>query len=98
MGGGGFGINQPVPMSGRAQEPNTNGLSGPTQSASDSSLTLADLQNRRQQIMVSSMKFSNDEQKKEFLRVYVPYQIKIKRILAGERSLIDQCSAAAKTG
>jgi hypothetical protein len=40
-----------VPMSGRAQEPNASGLSGPTQSASDSSLTLADLQNRRQQIV-----------------------------------------------
>jgi hypothetical protein len=61
-----------VPMKGRAQEPNANGLSGPTQSASDSSLTLADLQNRRQQIVVSSMKFSNDEQKKKFLQVYVP--------------------------
>jgi hypothetical protein len=90
MGGGSFGINSRVPMSGRAQEPNANGLSGSTQSASDSSLTLADLQNRRQQIVVSSMKFSNDEQKKKFLQVYVPYQIKIKRILAGERSLIDQ--------
>src|SRR5438067_13749219 len=78
-----------LPMSGRTQEPSANGLTGPTQSASDSSLTLADLQNRRQQIVVSSMKFSNDEQKKKFLQVYVPYQIKIKRILAGERRLID---------
>lgn len=87
-----------APMAGRAQEPNANGLSGPTQSASDSSLTLADLQNRRQQIVVSSMKFSNDEQKRKFLQVYVPYQIKIKRILAGERSLIDQFARQQQNG
>jgi hypothetical protein len=87
-----------VPMKGRAQEPNANGLSGPTQSASDSSLTLADLQNRRQQIVVSSMKFSNDEQKKKFLQVYVPYQIKLKRILAGERSLIEQYARQQQNG
>jgi hypothetical protein len=87
-----------VPMSGRPQEPNATGLSGPTRSASDSSLTLADLQNRRQQIVVSSMKFSNDEQKKKFLQVYVPYQIKIKRILAGERSLIDQFARQQQNG
>ena len=87
-----------IPMSGRAQEPSANGLTGPTQSASDSSLTLADLQNRRQQIVVSSMKFSNDEQKKKFLQVYVRYQIKIKRILAGERSLIDQFARQQQNG
>ena len=64
-----------IPASGRAQEPNANGLTGPTQSASDSSLSLQDLENRRQQIVVASMNFSSDEQKKKFLQVYVPYQI-----------------------
>jgi hypothetical protein len=44
------------------------------------------------------MKFSNDEQKKKFLQVYVPYQIKIKRILVGERSLIDQFARQQQNG
>jgi hypothetical protein len=87
-----------VPMSASAQEPNANGMTGPTQSASDSSLTLADLQNRRQQIVVSSMKFSNDDQKKKFLQVYVPYQIKLKQILAGERQLIDDYAQKQQNG
>jgi hypothetical protein len=87
-----------VPMSASAQEPNSNGLTGPTQSASDSSLTLADLQNRRQQIVVSSMKFSNDDQKKEFLQVYVPYQLKLKEILTGERQLIDDYAQKQQNG
>ena len=87
-----------LPVRGGAQEPNANGLSGPTQSASDSSLTLADLQNRRQQIVVSSMKFSNDDQKKKFLQVYVPYQIKLKQILAGERLVIDDYARKQQNG
>jgi invasion protein IalB len=62
-----------VPMRGRAQEQNANGLTGPTQSASESNLSLEDLENRRQQIVVASMKFSNHEQKRKFLQVYVPY-------------------------
>jgi len=78
------------PMKGRTQEPNANGLTGPTQSASDSSLSLQDLENRRQQIVVASMNFSNDQQKSKFLQVYVPYQIKLKQILAGKRKLIEQ--------
>src|SRR5260221_8350390 len=81
-----------------AQEPNANGLSGPTHSVSDSSLTLADLQNRRQQIVVSSMMFSNDDQKKKFLQVYVPYQIKLKQILVGERQLIDDYAQKQQNG
>jgi len=87
-----------VSMTANTQEPNANGLSGPTHSASDSSLTLADLQNRRQQIVVSSMKFSNDDQKKQFLKVYVPYQIKLKQIFAGERQLIDDYAQKQQNG
>jgi hypothetical protein len=87
-----------VPVSIGAQESNPNGLSGPTQSASDSSLTMADLQNRRQQIVVSSMKFSNDDQKMKFLQVYAPYQIKLKQILAGERKLIDDYAQKQQNG
>ena len=86
-----------VPMSGQAQE-HPSGLSGPTQSASDSSLTLTDLENRRQQIVVSSMKFSNDEQKAKFLQVYVPYQIKLKKILAGKRQLLDDYAQKQQNG
>src|SRR4029077_14898850 len=75
-----------VPLNVQAQGANANGLTGPTQSASDSSLTLADLQNRRQQIVVASMNFSNDEQKSKFLQVYVPYQIRLKQILESKRA------------
>lgn len=87
-----------VPMRGGAQEPNANGLTGPTQSASDSSLSLEDLENRRQQIVVASMNFSNDEQKRKFLKVYVPYQIKLKQILAGKRKLIEGYAQQQQNG
>jgi hypothetical protein len=86
------------PVSARAQAPNASGLSGPTQSASDSSLTLSDLENRRQQIVVSTMNFSNDDQKKKFLEVYVPYQIKLKQILAARRKLIEEYSQKQQNG
>jgi hypothetical protein len=59
---------------------------------------LADLQNRRQQIVVSSMKFSNDDQKKKFLQVYVLYQIKLKQIFTGERQLIDDYAQKQQNG
>ena len=81
-----------------AQGPNANGLTGPTQSASDSSLTIADLQNRRQQIVVASMNFSNDEQKSKFLQVYVPYQIKLKEILNGQRQIVEDYSKSQQNG
>jgi hypothetical protein len=87
-----------VPVKCGAQEPNAQGLTGPTQSASDSSLTLADLQNRRQQVVVSSMKFSSDDQKMKFLQVYAPYQIKLKQILAGQRLLIDDYARKQQNG
>jgi hypothetical protein len=87
-----------VPMRGGAQEPNANGLTGPTRSASDSSLSLEDLENRRQQIVVTSMNFSNDEQKRKFLQVYVPYQIKLKQILAGKRKLIEEYAQQQQNG
>jgi len=85
-------------LNARAQGPNANGLTGPTQSASDSSLTLADLQNRRQQIVVASMNFSNDQQKSEFLQVYVPYQIKLKEILNGERQVVEDYAKGQQNG
>src|SRR5215470_13635181 len=78
--------------------PNSNGLSGPTQSASDSSLTLSDLQNRRQQIVVATMNFSNDQQKSKFLQVYVPYQMKLKQILDGERKMIEDYNNSQQNG
>src|SRR5262249_3384897 len=75
-----------------------NGLTGPTQSASESSLSLQDLENRRQQIVVASMNFSNDEQKSKFLQVYVPYQIKLKQILAAKRKLIQEYAQSQQNG
>jgi len=59
---------------------------------------MADLQNRRQQIVVSTMKFSNDEQKMKFLQVYAPYQIKLKQIMAGEKQLVDDFAQKQQNG
>jgi hypothetical protein len=87
-----------LPLNAGAQGPNANGLTGPTQSASDSSLTLTDLQNRRQQIVVSSMNFSNDEQKSKFLQVYVPYQLKLKQILDGQRQITEDYTKSQQNG
>ena len=44
------------------------------------------------------MDFSNDEQKSKFLQVYVPYQIKLKQILAGKRKLIEQYAQQQQNG
>ena len=44
------------------------------------------------------MKFSNDDQKKKFLQVYVPYQIKLKQIFTGERQLIDDYAQKQQNG
>ena len=87
-----------VPLNVRAQGPNANGLTGPTQSTSDSSLTLADLQNRRQQIVVASMNFSNDEQKSKFLEVYVLYQIRLKQIMEGKRTIVEDYTKSPQNG
>jgi hypothetical protein len=87
-----------VPMRSGAQEPNANGLTGPTQSASDSNLSLEELENRRQEIVVASMKFSNDQQKTKFLEVYVPYQIKLKQILSAKRKLMEEYAQQQQNG
>jgi len=87
-----------TPIRAGAQGPNANGLTGPTQSASESNLSLEDLENRRQQIVVASMHFSNDEQKSKFLQVCVPYQIKLKQILAAKRKLIEQYAQQQQNG
>ena len=87
-----------LPLNAKAQGPNASGLTGPTQSASDSNLTLADLQNRRQQIVVASMNFSNDEQKTKFLQVYVPYQLKLKQILEGKRQIVEDYTKSQQNG
>jgi len=44
------------------------------------------------------MNFSNDDQKSKFLQVYVPYQIKLKQILAGKRKLIEQYAQQQQNG
>ena len=48
-----------------------------------------DLENRRQEIVVANMKFSNDEQKTKFLAIYVPYQERLMNNLKQRKKLLD---------
>lgn len=49
-----------------------------------------ELEDRRQEIVVANMKFSNDEQRSKFLEVYVPYQLKLAKTLKARRALAEQ--------
>jgi hypothetical protein len=49
-----------------------------------------ELENRRQEIVVANMKFSNDEQKTKFLALYIPYQEKLMNNLKQRKKLLDE--------
>ncbi len=57
-----------------------------------------DLENRRQELFVDNMKFSNDEQKTKFLAVYVPYQEKLMNNLHQRKKLLDDYQNAQQNG
>ena len=64
----------------------------------DDKVTREDIENRRQEIVVAAMKFSDDKQKQKFLEVYVPYQEKLMKILKGRAKLIAQYAEEQKNG
>jgi hypothetical protein len=63
-----------------------------------SGLGREDLENRRQEIVVANMKFSNDDQKTKFLAIYVPYQEKLMNNLKQRKKLLDDYGNAQQNG
>src|SRR5271156_4516660 len=61
-------------------------------------VTREDIENRRQEIVVTAMKLTDDKQKAKFLEIYVPYQEKLMAILKGRRKLIEQFADEEKNG
>ena len=57
-----------------------------------------DLEDRRQEIVVANMKFSNDQQKSKFLEVYVPYQLKLAKTLKARRHLYEEFQQDQQNG
>ncbi len=88
-----------LPLSSRAQD------TGPASAAKAEMKTDAlsgfgreDLENRRQEIVVANMKFSNDEQKTKFLAVYVPYQEKLMNNLKQRKKLLADYQNGQQNG
>jgi len=88
-----------LPISSRAQD------TGPAAQAKAemqndalSGLGREELENRRQEIVVTNMKFSNDEQKTKFLALYVPYQEKLMNNLKQRKKLLDDYQNAQQNG
>ena len=57
-----------------------------------------EFENRRQEIVVANMKFSNDEQKTKFLAIYVPYQEKLMNNLKQRKKLLDEYQSEQQNG
>ncbi|HUA36164.1 MAG TPA: hypothetical protein VMA09_21325 [Candidatus Binataceae bacterium] len=57
-----------------------------------------EFENRRQEIVVANMKFSNDEQKTKFLAIYVPYQEKLMNNLKQRKKLLDEYQNEQQNG
>jgi hypothetical protein len=85
-----------IPATARAQAPGTGPVTAPAAAAQAeiqndvlSGFKREDLENRRQEIFVTNMKFSNDDQKTKFLAIYVPYQEKLMNNLKQRKKLLD---------
>jgi len=57
-----------------------------------------ELEDRRQEIVVANMKFSDDAQKSKFLEVYVPYQLKLAKTLKARRHLVEEFDQEQQNG
>jgi len=57
-----------------------------------------EMEDRRQEIFVTNMKFSNDDQKTKFLAIYVPYQEKLMNNLKQRKKLLDDYQTAQQNG
>lgn len=63
-----------------------------------SGLGREELENRRQEIVVANMKFSNDDQKNKFLVIYVPYQERLMNNLKQRKKLLDDYQNEQQNG
>jgi len=57
-----------------------------------------ELEDRRQEIVVANMKFSDDQQRSKFLEVYVPYQMKLAKTLKARRHLAEEFQQEQQNG
>ncbi len=91
-----------LPASARAQGPTETGPAAQMKAevANDalSGLRREELENRRQEIVVTNMKFSNDEQKDKFLVIYVPYQERLMNNLKQRKKLLDDYQNEQQNG
>ena len=80
-----------LPVSARAQDTGP-AAAAKAEIAQDAMAGLGreELENRRQEIVVANMKFSNDEQKTKFLALYIPYQEKLMNNLKQRKKLLDE--------
>ena len=69
-----------------------------TASFADQAITREDIENRRQEIVVTAMKFGDEQTKQKFLEVYVPYQEKLMKIMKGREKLLGQFLQKEKNG
>ncbi|HTR63593.1 MAG TPA: hypothetical protein VMH37_17920 [Candidatus Binataceae bacterium] len=74
------------------------GASAAASYAADQAITREDIENRRQEIVVATMKFSDEQLKQKFLEVYVPYQEKLMKIMKGREKLLIQFLQDEKNG
>jgi hypothetical protein len=59
-------------------------------------VTLAEIQSRRQAIVVKSMEFKSDKDKEAFLKIYVPYQEAWMKMVEERASLIESYAQSQK--
>ena len=88
-----------LPVSARAQDTGP-AAAAKAEIAQDAMAGLGreELENRRQEIVVTNMKFSNDEQKTKFLAIYVPYQERLMNNLKQRKKLLDDYQNAQQNG
>jgi len=92
-----------LPVSARAQAPGP--VTAPAAAAQAevqndvlSGFKREEMEDRRQEIVVANMKFSNDEQKTKFLAIYVPYQERLMNNLKQRKKLLDDYQNAQQNG
>lgn len=88
-----------APISTRAQDTGpASQTKAEVQAAAGMGFGREELENRRQEIVVTNMKFSNDDQKTKFLEIYVPYQEKLMNNLKMRKKLLDEYQQEQQNG
>jgi hypothetical protein len=88
-----------IPLSARAQDTGAaNQMKSEVQASAGMGFGREELENRRQEIVVANMKFTNDDQKNKFLALYIPYQEKLMNNLKARKRLLDQYQQDQQNG